>query len=299
MKWLVLLLALTAAPAQAETILTAHPAAEALARRLTAGTSIQVAAVQPEKLPPSRLASYFAGRGRAALQEAAKSADAVLTFASFWPEDPLYPAARRANIRIVPIDAAQPLDERMPGMAMLPPSDSSDPLYAELGLQPMPPQGEETAPWLSPSRLAEMAEVTAGDLSRLFPAEAGGITQNLSGLKRDLLTVKAEADQVMARRDSVEVVALSPQLGYLAADLGLDLRATIIAAAAEWTDQRAGKLGAWMRGEGISTVLTTRDLPDPLRRALIRDGIEILQIDAATSGDPAGLAGRNIAVFGG
>lgn len=301
MKWLVLVLALMAgAQAQGAAVLTAHPAAEALARRLTAGTGVEIVAVQPGKLPASRVGAYLAGRGRAGLDQAAQTADAVLTFGSFWPADPLYPAARRANIRIVQIDAAQPLDARMSGMAMLSPAGGADDaLYALLGLEPMPPQGEETAPWLSPSRLADMARVTAGDLSRLFPDQAAGIAANLSALNRDLLGIKADADRIIARRDRVEVAALSPQLGYLAADLGLDLRATVIAAPAEWTPARAAKFAAWMEEQDIGTALTTRDLPPPLHSALTGSGIEIVRLDPGLSGDPAEFLARNIAQFGG
>lgn len=297
MKWLPALLLLLAPAAHAETVLTAHPAAEALARRLTEGTTVEIVAVQPDKLPASRLASFLAGRGRAELEEAAKSADAVLTFRSFWPEDPLYPAARRANIRIVEIDSAQPLDERMPGMAVMETTQADAALYAELGLEPMPPEGEETAPWLAPSRLGEMAEVTAGDLSRLAPAEAQKIAANLSGLKRELLEIKADADSTLAARESVDVVALSPQFGYLAADLGLDLRARIIAAPNEWTPERAAKLSDWLKAEGIQTVLTARELPEPLGERLEREGIATVQLSISSAGNPVELIRTNMDLF--
>lgn len=287
------LLLLAALPARAETLLTAHPATDALARRLTEGTGITVHAVQPDKLPASRLHSFLAGRGRAALETAAKDADAVLTLRSFWPDDPLYPAARRANIRIVEIDAAQPLDQRLPGIALLPPASDSA-VYADLGLEPMPPAGEETAPWLSPTRLGEMAEIVAGDLSRLAPADAARIGQNLRGLKHELLLAKAEGDRAMAARDNPEAVALSPQFGYLAADLGLDLRARIIAAPAEWTPERSDRLAAWMQAQGIPTALTARDLPQPLAQALQGAGIAVVQLDPLPKADPAALIAVNL-----
>ncbi|WP_323716147.1 metal ABC transporter solute-binding protein, Zn/Mn family [Paracoccus aminovorans] len=295
MKRLVLALTLALTPAaQAETLLTAHPAAEALARRLTEGTTISVEAVQPARLPASRLHSFLAGRGRAQLEEAARKADAVLTFRSFWPEDPLYPAARRANIRIVEIDAAQPLDQRMPGIAMLKPDDTDAALYARLGLEPMPPAGEETAPWLAPTRLGEMAEVVAGDLSRLVPADASRLAENLRALKHDLLLAKSEADRAMAARDSVDFVALSPQFGYMAADYGLDLRARIIAAPAEWTPERAGSLARWMAQESIADVLTARALTPELTAALEAEGIRITLLDPIAEGDLAALILANL-----
>lgn len=290
---------LLATPAGAETILTAHPAAYALAQRLTQGTQIEVKPVQPEKLPASRLASFLHGRGKADFETAAKQADAVLTFGSFWPEDPLYPAARRANIRIVQIDAAQPLDQRMAGIAMLEPRASDAEVYAALGLQPMPPQGEETAPWMSPTRLAEMAEVVAGDLSRLVPDAAPGIAGNLSALKHDVLAAKAQADAALAESENIEIAALSPQFGYFAADLGLDLRTTIIAAPREWNAERAAKLVDWLKAEDIGAVLTGRTLNNEMAVALAAGGIRIITLETLPQGDPAQAIASNISLLAG
>ena len=292
MKWTLLALLLAAPAAHAETLLTAHPATDALARRLAQGTGIAVVAVQPDRLPASRLQSYLAGRGRAQVEAAAQDADAVLTLGGLWPQDPLFPAARRGNIRIVDIDATRPLDQRLPGIALLPPADDAD-AYALLGLEPMPPAGEETAPWLSPTRLGEMAEIAAADLARLAPQDAPRIAANLRGLKHELLQAKAQADAALATQDNLDAVALSPQFGYLAADLGLDLRARIIAAPDEWTPERAAKLAEWLAAEGIGTVLTARDLPPPLAEALA--GLRVVRLQPTAPGDPVALIAANIA----
>src|SRR5690606_7757914 len=106
-------------------ILTAHPASFAIAFALTKGSKIVVEAVQPAKLPATRLTSYLAGRGKDALADAARRADAVVTLRSFWPEDPLYPHARRTNIRIVEIDAGRPLDGVLPGIAIARPRNDN------------------------------------------------------------------------------------------------------------------------------------------------------------------------------
>lgn len=279
-------LSLLALPASADTVLTAHPATHALARTLTEGSGIEVVAVQPDKLPASRLASYLQGRGRETLETAATDADAVVTLRSFWPDDPLFPAARRANIRIVEIDAAKPLDERLPGIALMDPTDQDDALYTELGLEPMPPVGEDTAPWLSPTRLGEMAEIVAGDLSRLSPKDEQQIAANLSALKHRLLTIKSQADTDLAMLDSVEVAALSPQFGYFAADLGLDLRTQIIAAPREWTADRSRQMAEWLTQNQIPTVLLARDMPEELIGALNEVGIRTLILETLPKDQP-------------
>lgn len=255
-------------------VLTAHPAAFALAGVLTKGSAIAVKAVQPAKLPATRLASYLSGRGKAALEKAAVDADAVITFRSFWPEDPLYPHARRGNIRIVEIDAGRPLDGALPGIAVAEPSDDGA-VYAALDLAPMPATGESAAPWLAPDSLGRMADVLAADLSRLEPSSATTIAANLGALKQTLLALKAGADMALAEADDLTAIALSPHFAYLSADLGIDLLASITAAPNEWTAGRAAKLADWLKANGVAVVLLDAPPPPPLAAALQDAGARI------------------------
>ena len=62
--------------------------------------------------------SYFTGRGAPALSALAQDADAAIGLRSLWADDPLYPVARRSNIRIVEVDAARPVDGGLPGIAL-------------------------------------------------------------------------------------------------------------------------------------------------------------------------------------
>jgi hypothetical protein len=243
-------------------VLTAHPAAFSLASTLARNSAITVEAVQPAKLPATRLASYLSGRGKATLDAAAMDADAVITFRSFWPEDPLYPHARRSNIRIVEIDAGRPLDGALNGIAIAEPSDDSA-VYAALGLSPMPATGEGSAPWLGPGNLGRMADVLAADLSRLDPASAKAIAANLAGLKQALLALKADADMALAEAEDLSAIAISPHFAYLAADLGIDLTASITAAPNEWIPERAARLADWLKSNGVAVVLLDAE-PGPV-----------------------------------
>lgn len=235
-------------------VLTAHPAAFALVSALTKDSSIAVAAAQPANLPATRLTAYLAGRGKAALTEAARKADAVVTFRSFWPDDPLYPHARRSNIRIIEIDAGRPLDGALPGIAIAEPRDDGA-VYKALDLQPMPATGEGSAPWLAPTGIGRMADVLAADLSRLDPSSAATVAANLTILKQQLLSLKTEADAALAGAEDLIAIALSPHFSYLAVDLGIDLRASVTAAPAEWTPERSAKLAAWLKDNAVTAVL--------------------------------------------
>jgi hypothetical protein len=89
-------------------VLTTLPVTHSLASALLDGTAVQLNAA-PANLPASRQPSYFSGVARS-LAKAAQQADAVIGVRSIWRDDPLYPMARRSNIRIVEIDAARPVD---------------------------------------------------------------------------------------------------------------------------------------------------------------------------------------------
>ena len=109
-----------AAPQQAATttVLASLPVTHALALALLDGTSVKLQRAAPANIPASRQPSYFSGRGGASLQKIATQADAVIALRSIWSDDPLYPMARRSNIRIVEIDAARPVDGALPGIAV-------------------------------------------------------------------------------------------------------------------------------------------------------------------------------------
>ena len=120
LKQLTVVLALAALPswALATQVLTTLPVTHSLASTLLKGTSVQLKRAAPGNVPASRQPSYFSNRGAASLAKAALQADAVIGVRSIWRDDPLYPMARRSNIRIVEIDAAQPVDGALPGIAV-------------------------------------------------------------------------------------------------------------------------------------------------------------------------------------
>ncbi|TWF46529.1 metal ABC transporter solute-binding protein, Zn/Mn family [Neorhizobium alkalisoli] len=280
------------------TILTAHPAAFALAATLAKGSLIVTKTVQPERLPASRLASFLAGRGKAALESAAADADAVITFRSFWPEDPLYPHARRANIRLIEIDAARPIDGRLPGIAIADPTDDRV-IYDALMLTPMSPSGEAMAPWLSPTVMGRMADIIAADLCRLVPSAAASITSNCATLKQRLFAIRADIELALAGADNLTALALSPHFQYLAQDLSIELLGSITAAPNEWTPERCGKLVAWLRDHDVKVVLLDADPGDDLQDAIRNAGSTpaVLSTIGEKLDDPLSFVDFNMSVI--
>lgn len=198
LKRLTLALALAGLPSLsfATQVLTTLPVTHSLASALLDGTAVQLKRAAPANLPASRQPSYFSGRGGASLEKAAQQADAVIGVRSIWRDDPLYPMARRSNIRIVEIDAARPVDGALPGIAV-----SGDDAYGAY-------------PWLNPTNLGRMADVVANDLERLAPGDKAKIQGNLAGFKRQLLELSASSQTRLAKVDNLTVVSLSERLGY-------------------------------------------------------------------------------------
>ena len=246
------------AQAQAVQVLAAHPVAHGLAAQLAEGSGIAVARAAPASLPPARLPAYFDGRGAKALAQAAAAADAVITLRWLWPQDPLYPLARRANIRIVEIDAARPIDGALPGIALQP--------GAELG----------SYPWLHPVNLGRMADIVAADLERLSPRDAPAIARNLAGVKQRLVALSGTAEAALLAAPNLTVVSLSPRLDYLASALNLER-------VPGSDDPQA--LAALIRSEGVAAVLHHEALAPELAKAAADAGAAVVVL-AADGQDP-------------
>ena len=249
-----------AAPARAMQVLAAHTVAYALAQDLTRGSGIEVVRAAPANLPPARWASYFAGRGAQPLAEAAARSEAVIGLRSLWAEDPVYPLARRSNIRIVEIDAARPIDGALPGIALQPDS------------------GIAAYPWLHPVNLGRMADIIAADVERLAPASAQALARNLAGLKQRLVALSAQTEAALLDVPSMTVVSLSPRLGYLVAAFNLEAVPVAVEAGDAASAQTLADL---IRREGVAVVLHHEELPAELSEAITRAGATVVVLATA------------------
>lgn len=244
-----------APPAKPVQVLVSHPVAHGLAAQLAEGSGITLARAAPANLPPARQLAYFEGRGAKALAQAAAQSDAVITLRSLWPQDPLYPLARRANIRIVEIDAARPIDGALPGIALQP--------GADLG----------SYPWLHPVNLGRMADIVAADLERLSPQAAPVLARNLAALKQQLVALSGRTETALLAAPNLTVVSLSPRLDYVASAFNLEL-------VPGSTDAQA--LAALIRSEGVAAVLHHEELAPELAQAVKGAGAAVVVL--ATDG---------------
>lgn len=273
LKQLTLALALAGLPsfALATEVLTTLPVTHSLAAALLDGTAVQLKRAAPANLPASRQPSYFSSRGGASLAKAAQQADAVIGLRSIWRDDPLYPMARRSNIRIVEIDAARPVDGALPGIAV-----SGDDAYSAY-------------PWLNPTNLGRMADVLANDLERLAPADKAKIQGNLAGLKRQLLELTASSQTKLAQIDNLSVVSLSERLGYLASGLNLDVVEQALPAEGKWDDAALKALGENLKNQDVALVLDHRQPDAAVAEVIKASGATLLVVESDPQDAVAGL----------
>ena len=244
-------------------VLASLPITFGLGQLLLKDSDVVLERAAAANLPGSRQTAYFTGRGADALRKLAVDADAVIGVRSVWADDPLYPNARRSNIRIVEIDAARPVDGSLPGIAVQPGQ----------GID-----GLNSQPWLSSNNMGRMADVMAADLVRLAPAAKPRIESNLASLKQQLLKLTADSEASLASADNLSVVSLSDRLSYLIGGLNLELIDTQLLTDEQWTPEAIQKLTETLKTNDVALVLDHRQPPEPVKAAITAAGSKLLVV---------------------
>lgn len=254
-------------------ILVAHPVVHGLAAQLLRGVNgMELARVVPGRLPANRLPAYLVGRGQDALMAAAAQAHAVLTLRSIWPDDQLYPLARRANIHIVEIDVANPVEGDLPGVT-LPGGGTGDMSVASMLSNP---------PWQDSANLSRMAAIMANALSRLVPEAAPRLHTNLADVNQRLQRAEAHTSRALAEADDLSVLLLSPRMHMLA--MALQLEPVSWQAPENDTDLPAALSRALIQGK--PRVVLTHVMPDEASAKLIQESGVKLVVLSESAKDP-------------
>ena len=259
-------------------VLASLPITYGLGEVLLKGTDVSLERAAPANLPGSRQTAYFTGRGAPALTKLATDADAVIGLRSLWADDPLYPIARRSNIRIVEVDAARPVDGALPGIAVQP-GNKVD--------------GLNSQPWFSSNNMGRMADVMAADLVRLAPAAKPVIEANLAALKQRLLKFSADSEARLASADNLSVMSLSDHFGYLIGGLNLELIGLDARPDAEWTPEALKQLGVTLKDNDVAVVLHHRQ-PSEAVKAVINEAGSRLVVLSVDAEDPVGELEGNV-----
>ncbi|HLF09601.1 MAG TPA: zinc ABC transporter substrate-binding protein, partial [Gammaproteobacteria bacterium] len=208
--------------------------------------------------------------------------DAVITIGKLWQEDPLFVAARTANIRIVDIDATKPWSETLEGASVvLEPTDDAPWSQTAAVDQPRKPS---VYFWLSPSNGARIADIIAQDLMRLAPADAPRIEANLAAYRRELLDLKREYEVKLAALADVTVYALAPELVYLTTDMSIFVDGYFLKQDIHWTEADAASFGAYLKDRGVRVVLHQWEPAEPIQAAINAAGARLAVLDVGDAG---------------
>ena len=262
------------------TVLTALPVTYSIASALAKDTHLTVQNVPENGRRMNAQQNYFTQQAPK-LEEQFKHAAAVVTIGKLWQDDPLFVAARSANIRVVNIDATKPYSDTLEGatVAVEPVSDA-----------PWAPAEESAsrAPsvyyWLSPSNGARAADIVGRDLMRLAPADAPKIAENLKAYIRDLLALKVDYEKKLAALPDVSVYALGGGLVYLTNDMGIFVDGYFLKQDINWTDADAAALSKYLKDHGIRVVIHQWEPSDAIKAAIEKGGAKLVVLDVGDGG---------------
>jgi ABC-type Zn uptake system ZnuABC Zn-binding protein ZnuA len=254
---------------QATNVVAAHPVVYGLLEALTQSSSIVPGRATPANLPASRHYSYLSGRGAKSFDRIVRNADAVVHLRSIWPDDPLYPLARKHNIRVIEIDAANPVDHGLPGIASTADTNTA-----------------ADYPWLNPVNMGRMADIIASDIQRLEPNAKAKVEANLATLRQRLIALNAQVESALLEASNLSVVVLSPRLQSLANAFNLDV--VPVTVPAEWNAQTLATLGNVIRDNGVHAVFLHEAASPEVAAAITDAGAKPVVVE--TDGDdPVGV----------
>ncbi|MCP4753229.1 MAG: zinc ABC transporter substrate-binding protein [Proteobacteria bacterium] len=203
-----------------------------------------------------------------------RETDAVVTIRGIWRDDPLYPFARKANIRVVEIDASRPFDPALTGVSVMP-------FPATKGNSTVGCRTDKVSPyiWLSLSNASKMAEIVALDLKRLSPKDAATIDGNLNEVKRRLFRLKADFEDSFAGIENLDISALTEKFVYLTADFNIHVVGYLVKDDNELTKNDLERLTRFLVENEVKVVIHQRSLNARIIRTVEQAGAKLVMLD--------------------
>lgn len=273
------------------TVLTSLPATHDLTAAVAKGTDITVLSVVSGN---SRMKDHFGAFGDPAgnFSDLAVDADAVIHISGAWAADPLYPLARRHNIRVVDIDVSQPADPAEAGLHLLKIPAGED--EAASGALRRAGIASRTSPyvWLSLSNATRMAELGAGDLARLSPDSAGALEDNLRDLKGQIFRLRTEYEERFGEAESLTVLALTPDFVYLTDEWGMDVVDYCLEPVIRWTNEDYADFEREIAENDVKVVLCRWQPGEKLSGIIERAGARVVVLDLIDRTEAQGYLSR-------
>jgi len=256
-------------------VMTSLQATYSIASALAKDTAFEVYPAFPPDVSMDEQAGWLSKRRRADFLATAKTADAVITIRRIWDLDPLYPAVRAQNIRVVEIDASTPFSPEMAGVALLGAGQGEG---GEISKAPSP------YIWLNLTNAVRMTDIIGADLRRLSEADAKQIDMNKQQFRSAILTLRTEYEAKISSVDDPSVISLSSDIGYLLKDLGLDVAATLAKSDYDWSVADIELLRNKLAKTGARTVVAVRQPKDAIVAAINGAGARLAVLDLMDPG---------------
>ncbi|PQJ85239.1 ABC transporter substrate-binding protein [Aliivibrio sifiae] len=276
MKWIVIASVCVASlfnmkAAMAADVLTATPVTYMLSSELLKETSLTTKYLPPNRYGIERLPNWFANKGSKAVQDSAKTAQAVVTIGAVWADDPLYVNARYSNIQIIEVDASQAITPRAQGVAALRLSDGSSSKYA----------------WLNPTNLIRMVAIVSDDFQRIWPDKSEQIQKNQEQFMLSVRQLINQQQKVILDNDIDSVILLSEQLEDFASGNQLFVVDRLTKPALEWTEDDKAQLKELIEEDESVWIITTQKPNKQMQALLPMD--RVLVVDAVDRWGRAGI----------
>ncbi|PID76902.1 MAG: hypothetical protein CSB24_04185 [Deltaproteobacteria bacterium] len=243
-----------------KSVLVSQDFTEILTKSLTEGTGIKVVRAVPANYSLGSQTSYIKKHWQN-FANLCLQARAVISITGVWPEDPLYPRARRANIEIIPVDITSPLDQGRAGLPLL---DN--------------PQTGKILPfvWYSPGHAARMADIAAADLARIFPANAENIYANRDQLKRELFKLRTKYELAFGSLDYFEAVSLTADFYYLTNEFGIGMVKFFLKPEHKWQKDDLQQLQDAITSSGVKCVIAKWEPAAKIKTAIQEAGAKVV-----------------------
>jgi len=228
----------------------------------------------PARLPGLAQLPRALGRLSPAEIQMLAAADAVVTIASVWPEDPLFREARARNIRVVQIDAARSLAKGAASV-MLTQTPGSNAGWRDS------PTDNRPSPyiWFSLPNAIRMAEIIAADLKRLSPTDETRIDANLKKFSQDLQGLRAEFETKFLQLEDPQVFSLTDRFVYLTNDLGLFVSGYFLEEDVRWSREDLAAFSAFLSTRGVKRVIHHWRPSDEIIAAIAKADAQLVILD--------------------
>lgn len=272
-----LLIAGTAFANERAVVLTSVPAPYSITSQLAKGTTLDVRNI-PQKGRIIFSVKQYLNRYKKTLKDVFSKADAVVTMGKLWKRDPLYPAVRDVNIRVVNIDATRPSSSTMTGVSVV-----DEPARAQVWTSVTGRRGTVRRPsvycWLSLANGSRMAELIAEDLIRLYPEQQGTIKSNLVRLQEQIHSLRSAYDNRLAKIDNLTVFCLASEFVYLTDDAGIYVDGYMVKQDINWTQEDLHALTNRLKDNEIPVVIHKWMPSEAIKKAISAGGAKLVVLN--------------------